>query len=322
MTAPGPLPGYLLCMPNAAPAPVVDALSKPTHRPSHGVATAFFLSHLAPLGAIWAGVRWQVVLTCVVLYVVRMWAITAGYHRYFAHRSYKTSRVFAFILAFVAQSSAQKGALWWAAHHRVHHKLSDQPGDVHSPVQNSFWYAHVGWLFADTEETRWDKIPDLAKYPELVWLNRYFLVPPIVLAVVVTALFGWSGLFIGFFLSTVLTWHGTFLVNSLTHVWGRQRFDSGDQSRNNALTALITLGEGWHNNHHHYQSSARNGFYWWEVDVTYYVLKLLSFFGVVWDLRPVPARVLAEGRRLDAGRRAALVAESATSSLGAPVLNA
>jgi len=307
-------------MPNAALAPAVDALPK---RPSHGVATAFFLSHLAPLGAIWVGVSWQVVLTCVVLYVVRMWAITAGYHRYFAHRTYKPSRFFAFVLAFIAQSSAQKGALWWAAHHRVHHKLSDQPGDVHSPVQNSFWYAHVGWLFADTEETRWDKIPDLAKYPELVWLNRYFLVPPIVLAVAVTALFGWSGLFIGFFLSTVLTWHGTFLVNSLTHVWGRKRFDSGDQSRNNGLTALITLGEGWHNNHHHYQSSARNGFYWWEIDITYYVLKLLSLFGVVWDLRPVPARVLAEGRRLDAERRAARVrdTEATSTPMGAPVMN-
>jgi len=274
-------------------------------RPTHGVAAAFFLCHVAPLGALWAGVSWQAVVTCVVLYFVRMWAITAGYHRYFSHRTFKTSRVFAFILAFVAQSSAQKGALWWAAHHRVHHKFSDKPGDVHSPVLRSFWFAHVGWLFADTEGTRWEKIPDLAKYPELVWLNRYFLVPPLVLGLAVFALFGWSGLFIGFFLSTVLTWHGTFLVNSLTHVWGSQRFDSGDQSRNNPLTALITLGEGWHNNHHRYQSSARNGFYWWEVDVTYYVLKLLSVFGVVWDLRPVPARVLAEGRLRDAERRAA-----------------
>jgi stearoyl-CoA desaturase (delta-9 desaturase) len=246
-------------------------------------------------------VTWQAVVLCFGLLVVRLWGVTAGYHRYFSHRTYKTSRAFQFFLAVLAQSSSQKGVLWWASHHRVHHKLSDQPGDVHSPVQNSVFYAHVGWIFDDTEETRWDKIRDFAKYPELRWLNKYWAVPPAVLATACFLIAGWPGLFIGFFLSTVLLWHNTFLINSLTHIWGTKRFDTTDQSRNNMVTALLTLGEGWHNNHHHYQSSCRQGFYWWEVDVTYYVLRMLSWVGLVWDIRPVPERVLEEGRRRDRG---------------------
>ena len=264
-------------------------------------ATPFILSHVAVLGAIWSGVTWQAAVLCVVLLFVRVWGITAGYHRYFAHRTYKTSRAFQFFLALLAQTSSQKGVLWWAAHHRVHHKLSDQPGDVHSPIQNSFWYAHVGWLFAGTEETRWDKIRDFAKYPELRWLNKYWAVPPTALAVFCFLIAGWPGLFIGFFLSTVLLWHNTFLINSLTHVWGKKRFDTTDESRNSWVTAILTLGEGWHNNHHHYQSSCRNGFYWWEIDVTYYVIKMLSWVGLVWDVREVPDHVLEEGRRRDRG---------------------
>jgi stearoyl-CoA desaturase (delta-9 desaturase) len=262
----------------------------------------FVLSHLAVLGAFWSGVTWQAVVLCFVLLFVRLWGVTAGYHRYFSHRTYKTSRAFQFFLAVLAQSSSQKGVLWWAAHHRVHHKLSDQPGDVHSPIQNSFAYAHVGWIFDDTEETRWDKIRDFAKYPELRWLNKYWAVPPAALATTCFLIAGWPGLFIGFFGSTVLLWHNTFLINSLTHVWGSQRFDAKDESRNNMLTALLTLGEGWHNNHHYYQSSCRQGFYWWEVDVTYYVLKMLSWVGLVWDIRGVPERVLEEGRRRDRGQ--------------------
>jgi stearoyl-CoA desaturase (delta-9 desaturase) len=264
-------------------------------------ATIFVLSHLAVLGAFWSGVTWQALVLCFVLLFVRVWGVTAGYHRYFSHRTFKTSRVFQFFLAVLAQSSSQKGVLWWASHHRVHHKLSDQPGDVHSPVQNSFVYAHLGWIFDGTEETRWDKIRDFAKYPELRWLNKYWAVPPAALALVSFLIAGWPGLFIGFFGSTVLLWHNTFLINSLTHIWGTKRFDTTDESRNNIVTALLTLGEGWHNNHHHYQSSCRNGFYWWEIDVTYYVLKMLSWVGLVWDIRGVPEHVLEDGRRRDRG---------------------
>lgn len=269
-------------------------------------AVPFVLCHLAVFGVFWSGVTLEAVICFFVLLVTRQWCITAGYHRYFSHRAFKTSRVFQFLLAFGGQTSGQKGALWWAAHHRVHHKLSDKPGDVHSPILQSWLYAHIGWIFdRKTEPTHWEKIRDFQKYPELVWLDKYFLVPPIALGLAVWALLGTDAMWLGFFGSTVVLWHNTFAVNSIVHLFGKKRFDAGDESRNNLLIAITTLGEGWHNNHHYYQSSARNGFYWWEIDVTYYVLRMLSWVGLVWDLRPVPQRVLDLGRRLDTERREA-----------------
>jgi len=266
--------------------------------------TPFLLLHVLVFGALWTGTSWVDWVACAVLYFVRMFAVTGAYHRYFAHRTYKTSRGFQFFLAFLAQTSSQKGALWWAAHHRDHHKYSDLPWDVHSPIQKGFWYSHMLWLVdRGTETTDYKRIKDFARYPELVWLNKYWLVPPVALGVTTWWLLGWSGLFIGFFLSTVLLWHGTFLVNSLAHVLGNRRFATEDTSRNNLWIALVTLGEGWHNNHHHYMGSARQGFYWWEIDVTFYILKGLSWCGLIWDLRPVPAAILAEGRALDAAAR-------------------
>jgi stearoyl-CoA desaturase (Delta-9 desaturase) len=260
-------------------------------------AIPFILVHLAALGALWSGVTLQAAVCCVVLFLVRMFAVTAGYHRYFSHRSFKTSRAFQLVLAVLAQSTAQKGVLWWAAHHRVHHRFSDKEGDVHSPVRDGFWHSHMLWLFAGTADTDLSRIPDFARFPELRFLNRHYLLPPIVLGVAVFLALGWSGLFFGFFLSTVLTWHATFTINSLSHVFGRRRFATSDDSRNNALLALLTLGEGWHNNHHRFPAAARQGFYWWELDITFYVLKLLSYLGLVWELREVPAHILEEGRR-------------------------
>lgn len=264
-------------------------------------ALPFVLVHLAALGALWSGVTPAAVICCIVLFFVRMFAVTGGYHRYFSHRTYKTSRVFQFVLAFLAQTTAQKGALWWAAHHRQHHRFSDQHGDLHSPVIDGFWYSHMGWLFNGTAATDYSKIPDFAAYAELRFLNRYHLLPPIALGVATFLVLGWPGLFVGFFLSTVLTWHATFTINSLSHVFGKRRFATTDDSRNNWLLALLTLGEGWHNNHHRFPASTRQGFYWWEVDITYYVLTVLSWFRIVWDLRPVPERILEEGRMLDSG---------------------
>ena len=275
----------------------------------------FALCHVVILGAFYTGVTWQAWALCFGLLFVRMWGVTAGYHRYFSHRTYKTSRVFQFLLAFLAQTTAQKGVLWWASHHRNHHKHSDQVGDTHSPVLEGFWYSHMGWLFDDTAATDYSRIQDFAKYPELMWLNKYFLVPPTLLAIGCSLIAGWPGLLIGFFLSTVLCWHITFLVNSLAHVSGKRRFETTDQSRNNWFIAMLTLGEGWHNNHHHYQSSTRQGFYWWEIDMTYYGLKALSAMGIVWDLREPPARVLEEGRAMDVARKAAKKA----GVLGLPV---
>ncbi|WP_293274139.1 acyl-CoA desaturase [Nannocystis sp.] len=257
--------------------------------------------HLACFAALWTGARPVDWIVCGVLYFLRTFGVMAGYHRYFSHRAFKTSRVFQFVLAFLAETSGQKGVLWWAARHRHHHKFSDLPWDVHSPLQRGFWHSHVGWIAElNTEGTDREVIQDLTRYPELVWLDRHWMFPPLLAGTAVWYAFGWSGLVVGFFLSTVLTWHATFLVNSLAHVVGKRRFATGDTSRNHWLIAVVTLGEGWHNNHHHYMSSARQGFYWWEIDVTYYVLRLLALFGVVWDLRPVPPAVIAEGRARDA----------------------
>jgi stearoyl-CoA desaturase (delta-9 desaturase) len=273
----------------------------------------FILCHVGAVAALWTGITWQVAIYCAALYVIRMFGVTGVYHRYFSHRTYKTSRAFQFFLAFLAQTSAQKGALWWAAHHRSHHRLSDQPGDLHSPVIDGFWYSHVGWLYNHTETTDYKQIPDFAKYPELRFLNRYGLMPAVVLGVASYLMLGWQGLCAGFFLSTVLLWHGTFTINSLSHVIGKKRFPTTDESRNNWLLAIITMGEGWHNNHHRFAGSTRQGFYWWEIDMTYYILKALSWVGLVWDLKPVPHQILAEGRQRDRARKnPAIVIEPAT----------
>src|ERR1044071_7795125 len=256
-------------------------------------AIPFILVHLGCFAAIWTGVTWQALLLCVTLYWLRIFAIGAGYHRYFSHRAYATSRTVQFILAFLAQSSAQKSVLWWAAKHRHHHLHSDTRQDVHSPGQRGFLYSHVGWIFAKRHDTTdLVKVGDLARYPELRWLHKYELVPPVVTAVLCAGIGGWSGLVVGFFWSTVLVYHATFCINSLAHVHGRKRYLTGDESRNNWLLAVFTMGEGWHNNHHAHQSSARQGFRWWEIDATYYILKAFSLVGIVWDLKSPPVEVL------------------------------
>lgn len=262
-------------------------------------ALPFALVHLACFAAIWTGVTVEALVICVVLYVVRMFGATAGYHRYFSHRSFKTSRVGQFLLAVLAQSTAQRGVLWWAAIHRQHHLHSDTELDVHSPRHHGFFYSHVGWIFSRrNDEVDYSTVPDLTRYPELVWLERHPYVVAAALAVACFLLAGWPGLVVGFFWSTVLLYHGTFMINSLAHVHGKQRYLTGDDSRNNWWLALITLGEGWHNNHHAYQRSTRQGFRWWEIDPTYYVLKVLSWFRIVWDLGEPPPDVVRNERRL------------------------
>ncbi|HIN77849.1 MAG TPA: acyl-CoA desaturase [Gemmatimonadetes bacterium] len=253
----------------------------------------FVLVHLACFGAIWTGVTVQALWVAVTLYFVRMWAITAGYHRYFSHRSYKTNRVMQFFIAFLGQTSAQRGAIWWAAVHRHHHLHSDTPEDVHSPGLFGFWYSHFGWIFnPKNREPNPETVRDLTQYRELVILNKTNYAPAFLLGFVVWLWGGWPMLVVGFFWSTVAVYHGTFAINSLAHVWGSQRYLTGDDSRNNFFLALITLGEGWHNNHHHYQSSTRQGFRWWEIDISYYILKVMSWFGLVWGLRTPPDEVV------------------------------
>ncbi|HTW71395.1 MAG TPA: acyl-CoA desaturase [Acetobacteraceae bacterium] len=258
----------------------------------------FLLVHVGCLAVVWTGLTWRAVALAAALYVLRIFAIGAGYHRYFAHRAFGTSRACQFILACLAQTSAQRGILWWAARHRRHHQYSDTADDVHSPVQRGFLYAHLGWIFAPRNAaTDYAAVRDLARFRELVWLDRHPYLPAALLATATWLIAGWPGLAIGFCWSTVAVWHATFSINSLAHVVGRQRYVTGDQSRNNWLLALLTMGEGWHNNHHAYQASVRQGFRYWEYDPTYYALRVLSWLGLVWDLRlPPPAVIKGEYR--------------------------
>jgi stearoyl-CoA desaturase (Delta-9 desaturase) len=247
---------------------------------------------LAIVGVAILGFSWLGLALALACYVPRMFFVTGGYHRYFSHRSFKTSRAFQFVLALGATLTAQKGPLWWAAHHRIHHKLSDAPGDLHSVVQSGFWWAHHGWILSrDLEDTDMSRIKDFSKYPELRWLNTYWMIPVVAIAVVMFLAGGFFALVWGFAVAQVLCWHGTFTINSLSHVWGNRRYATDDDSRNNPVLAVVTMGEGWHNNHHHYQVSARQGFFWWEIDCTYYVLRTLEAVGLVWDLHGVPEHV-------------------------------
>lgn len=253
----------------------------------------FISMHFSLLSIFLVPIEWKFVGLCFASYFIRIFGITAGYHRYFSHRSYKTNRIFQFILAWIGSTAVQKGVLWWAANHRQHHRYSDQKEDLHSPVQFGFWWSHIGWIMCDEhDETKWDQIQDLSKFPELRWINKYHLVPVITYAVALFLWQSWGGLIWGFFVSTVILWHGTFTINSLSHLFGKRRFETPDQSRNNVWLALITLGEGWHNNHHCYMSSANQGFYWWEIDISYYVLKALSRVGIVRNLKNPPLAAL------------------------------
>ena len=265
----------------------------------------FVMLHLACFGIIYVGFSWFALLFAVALYVFRMFAITAFYHRYFAHKAFKTSRIGQFIFAVLGASAVQRGPLWWASHHRNHHAHSDEVIDVHSPHQHGFLWSHIGWFLSRANfSTQLDRVKELAHFPELRFLDRFDVLIPIALGASIYALgellaltaphlntngfqlFTW-----GFILSTVLLYHGTFCVNSLAHVWGKRRYATRDHSRNNALIALITLGEGWHNNHHHFPGSAKQGFYWWEIDFTYYGLRLLAALGIIWDLKTVPIAI-------------------------------
>jgi stearoyl-CoA desaturase (delta-9 desaturase) len=253
--------------------------------------------HIAAIGgAIWFW-SWHGVAIALVSYFARMVIVTAAYHRYFSHRAFKTSRVFQFILAVLAQSAGQKGVIWWASHHRWHHKYSDTPRDVHSARMRGFWYSHVGWIFNNTwNETDTSLVKDLARFPELRLLNSSNMeIVPMALLGLAFLLIGGLPVFVwGFLVSSVLVWHGSFAVNSFAHLFGSRRFETSDDSRNSMWLAIATTGEGWHNNHHQYPSSARQGFRWWEVDLTYYVLWVWARLGLVWDLRPPPPRLVQD----------------------------
>lgn len=280
----------------------------------------FVVLHLGCLGVIWTGWSWTALAVAAALYVGRMLAVTGAYHRYFSHKSYQTSRFGQFVLAVWGATAVQRGPLWWAYHHRHHHQHSDEAEDTHSPRQHGFWWSHLGWITSRRNfPTDYTKVRDLARFPELVWLNRFDLVVPALFA---AAIFGlgsllehtapglgvtsWQMLVWGFFISTTVLFHATSCINSLAHVMGRRRFATGDDSRNSFLLACLTLGEGWHNNHHRYQAATRQGFYWWELDLTYYALQALARTGFIWGLKPVPRSVYDEVATRRAGAAAPL----------------
>jgi stearoyl-CoA desaturase (delta-9 desaturase) len=287
-----------------------DAAKTPTGPEQSGVdwlrILPFIGMHLACFAVI--GVGWSpfAVFFALGAYLLRMFAVTAFYHRYFSHRTFKTSRFAQFLFAVAGNTCVQRGPLWWAAHHRRHHRYSDQPEDPHSPLQKGFFTSHVGWILDRKNfRTQIEEVPDLAEYRELRFLDRFDTLVPLLFAAAVFGLgallerfapgLGTNGpqlLVWGFFISTVVLYHGTFTINSLAHVFGYQTYKTGDTSRNNWLLALITLGEGWHNNHHFYPGSVRQGFRWWQIDVSWYGLSLLAALGIVWDLRKIPERVL------------------------------
>jgi stearoyl-CoA desaturase (delta-9 desaturase) len=278
-------------------------------------AAPFIVLHLALIAAFFVPVTPLALVLCGLTYFWRMFGITGGYHRYFAHRAYKTSRVFQFVLAWLGCSTLQKGPLWWAAHHRGHHRHSDTPSDPHSPHETSFWWSHVGWILSNEHvETPWEEIPDWSRYPELRWLDRFHWIPGIALAVLCFLVGGLSGLVWGFVVSTILVYHATFTINSLSHLFGSRRYATTDDSRNNLLLALITLGEGWHNNHHHYQSSANQGFFWWEIDIAFAILRVFSWVGLVWDIRMPGPRALTH--RLVPPRHSSSAEQLAASARG------
>ncbi|MBS0367138.1 MAG: acyl-CoA desaturase [Proteobacteria bacterium] len=269
-------------------------------------AAPFIALHLACLAVLWVGASRVALAVAAILYAVRMFAITAFYHRYFAHRTFRTSRALQFVFACLGASCVQRGPLWWAAHHRRHHSYADTERDPHSPRLQGFLWSHMGWFLTPQGfRTDWKRISDFARYPELRWLDRYDVVVPVALGAILYLLgtllawraprLGTSGgqlLTWGLCVSTVVLFHATVTINSLCHRFGTRRFQTHDDSRNNPWLALLTFGEGWHNNHHYFPGSARQGFRWWEVDLTYYGLQLLETLGLVQGLKPVPARVL------------------------------
>ena len=273
--------------------------------------------HLACLLVFVTGVSTFAVVFAIAFFIIRMFAITGFYHRYFSHKTFKTSRAAQFVFAVLGASAAQRGPLWWAAHHRHHHQYSDRPEDLHSPHQGGFWWSHAGWFTCDAGFTMNEKrVRDWLKFPELRFINRFDSLVPAIFAALIyllgEALARWAPglntnglqlLIWGFFISTVVLFHATVSINSLLHVWGKRRFETDDDSRNNFWLALITLGEGWHNNHHRWPRSVRQGFRWYEIDITWYGLWLLSKLGIVWDLNPIPEHIREETRQLDRNKR-------------------
>jgi stearoyl-CoA desaturase (delta-9 desaturase) len=262
---------------------------------------------------------WGLVALWAVSHFLRAIGLTLAFHRYFAHRAFQMNRGVRFFWALVGTAAMQKGPLWWAGHHVNHHRYADRDGDPHSPMVSGFYYAHIGWFLNDARHDRLEPtnpvVRDFSKAPEIVLLEKYFAIPPALLALAMFAVGGLPWLVWGFCLPTMTLAHATFAINTVNHMFGTRRFDTIDESRNNAFTAFFAVGEGWHNNHHRYQRSARNGFYWWEFDPTWYVIRLMGALGLAWDIKGVPQRIYDEARVARARRAAAPSVPSITETV-------
>ncbi|MBB71877.1 MAG: acyl-CoA desaturase [Legionellales bacterium] len=270
----------------------------------------FIFLHVACLGVFFTGYSATALWVAASLYAVRIFSIGAFYHRYFSHKTYRTNRIWQFLFAMLGETAIQRGPLWWSAHHRSHHLQSDQPEDVHSPKQHSYLWSHMGW-FLSKGNFSFDRgrVKDWQQYPELVWLDRYDILVPVVLAVglfIIGHLLylfapalhtnGMQLLVWGFFISSVVSLHVTLSINSLAHYFGKKIYQTDDDSRNHWFLALLTFGEGWHNNHHRYPATAQQGFRWWQFDLTFYLLAIMEKLGIIWDLKRVPQRIIDEAR--------------------------
>jgi len=252
-----------------------DTLSKTSSSLNWLRIIPFLILHLACFAVIWVGWSPVAVIVSIGFYMLRMVGITAFYHRYFAHKAFKAGRFTQFIFALIGSAATQRGPLWWASHHRHHHHYSDTDKDIHSPKKGFFW-SHVGWFLSDKNfKTRLDLIPDFAKFKELVSLGTS----------------GLQMLIWGYVISTVVLLHATLSINSFAHKIGSRRFKTSDTSRNNFILAIITFGEGWHNNHHQFPNSARQGIKWWEIDLSFYLIKIMEKIGLVWNVKPGPNKV-------------------------------
>ena len=254
-----------------------------------GTTIVMIFLHIGALAALFM-FSWKIFAATVFLYwMTTGLGISMGYHRLHTHRSYVTFWPIEYFFAVCGALTLEGGPISWVATHRVHHQLSDKPGDPHSP-RDGAWWSHMGWLlWGETMHNNTRAMgkyaPDLAKDRFYVWLNNYHWLPSVILAGVLYAIGGLPLLLWGGFFRIVFGLHATWLVNSATHMWGRRRFNTRDDSRNNWWVALMTFGEGWHNNHHAHPTSARHGLAWYEFDPSWILLKVMKFFGLARAIR-------------------------------------
>jgi len=264
--------------------------------------------HLGCLGAFWTGVSPAALTVALILYLVRGFGVTAGYHRLLAHRSFRAGRPVQFLLALAGSLATQGGPLWWVAHHRSHHRYTETDRDIHSPRTQGFWRSHMGWMLsAESFRENGANARDLYRVPELKFLQQHYVWIVLGQGAAIYALgtglaalgvetSGPQMLVWAWFIATVALWHATFMVNSVCHLWGSRPFDADDASTNNWLVAVLALGEGWHNNHHKFAYSARHGLEWWQFDLTWVLLRGMEKLGLVSELRRPRRRMLERAR--------------------------